>query len=296
VTSGQLGALLGLRDQVGGVVDQVNGLAGNMIFELNKLHASGQGLEGFSQATATNAVADTAAALNDTPRTGLTFTPTNGSFVVHVKQKDTGAVTSTLVNIDLDGLNGNDTSLQSLANSLDAIDGVSATITNGKLKIASESSGVEISFSQDSSGALAALGVNSFFTGDDAASIAVNADLKARPSLLAAAKNGESGDNQTALAIAALGDQPVAALNGVSLNDGYQGMINAVAVSAQNAKSNAEAASTVKDTLANQREALSGVSLDEEAVNLIREQRAFQGAARVISAVDELMKTLLSMT
>jgi flagellar hook-associated protein 1 FlgK len=37
------------------------------------------------------------------------------------------------------------------------------------------------------------------------------------------------------------------------------------------------------------------VSLDEEAINLIREQRAFQGAARVISAVDEMMKTLLSL-
>ena len=51
----------------------------------------------------------------------------------------------------------------------------------------------------------------------------------------------------------------------------------------------------MQDTLLAQRESLSGVSLDEEAVNLIKEQRAFQGAARIISAVDELMKTILNM-
>ena len=48
-------------------------------------------------------------------------------------------------------------------------------------------------------------------------------------------------------------------------------------------------------TLEAQREGLSGVSLDEEAINLMRQQRAFQGAARLVAAVDELMKTVLSL-
>ena len=49
----------------------------------------------------------------------------------------------------------------------------------------------------------------------------------------------------------------------------------------------------MKETLEAQREALSGVSLDEEAINLMRQQRAFQGAARVVAAVDEMMQTML---
>ena len=65
--------------------------------------------------------------------------------------------------------------------------------------------------------------------------------------------------------------------------------------SAAGAKNNAEATSVVKETLESQREALSGVSLDEEAVNLIRQQRAFQGAARLISTVNEMMDTVLNM-
>ena len=72
-------------------------------------------------------------------------------------------------------------------------------------------------------------------------------------------------------------------------------MVNGVAVAAGGAKTEAEAARVVRETLEGQREALSGVSLDEEAINLMRHQRAFQGAARLVAAVDELMRTILGM-
>ena len=51
----------------------------------------------------------------------------------------------------------------------------------------------------------------------------------------------------------------------------------------------------VQQTLESQREALSGVSMDEEAINLMRQQRAFQAASRVIAAVDEMLKTVLQL-
>jgi flagellar hook-associated protein 1 FlgK len=51
----------------------------------------------------------------------------------------------------------------------------------------------------------------------------------------------------------------------------------------------------VVETLQAQREAVSGVSLDEEAINLMRFQRAYQGAARLVSVVDELMETMMGM-
>src|SRR6185503_12424491 len=162
--------------------------------------------------------------------------------------------------------------------SLDAINGVTATITAGKLKLTADSSDIELSFSQDSSGVLAAVGVNNFFTGSDARDIAVNTTLKEKPALLAAAKNGNQGDNQTALAIAALESAKLQSLSGASLKETYQGMVNGVAVQAATARNNAQAAQTVEETLVAQRESLSGVSLDEEAINLIRQQRAFQAA------------------
>lgn len=292
-TGGQLAGLADAARRIDSATAELNTVAGGLIFELNKLHASGQGLEGSESVTGGNAVLDATAALN-APAAGLPFTPQNGSFVVHVKQKATGLVTSTLVQVDLDG-QGSETSLNSLRADIDAIGGISATVSGGKLNITSDSKAVEISFSQDSSGALAALGINSFYSGHNAKDIAVSDTVRARPALISAAKNGEPTDNQTAVAIAALETTSLKSLSGASLKDAYQAMVNGIAVSTAAAKTNTQAAQQVKETLESQREALSGVSLDEEAVNLMRQQRAFQGAARLVAAVDELMQQILNL-
>lgn len=294
LSAGQLGALSEVRGGIDSVIQSVDRIASNLIFELNKLHASGQGLEGFNTALASNQVANSTVALND-DRTNLAFKPTSGSFVMHVRNKTTGLSTSTLVQVDLDGAGGNDTTLDALRAQLDGIDDISATINGGRLGIAADSTAIEVSFSQDSSGALAALGINSFFTGRDARDIAVNTDVVNRPSLLAAARNGETGDNQTALAIAGLESAAIASLKGASLKETYQATVNGIATQSAAAKTNAEATRVVRETLEAQRESLSGVSLDEEAINLVRQQRAFQGAARLIAAIDEMMQTLLSI-
>jgi flagellar hook-associated protein 1 FlgK len=294
LTTGQLGGLANVRQTMADTIGKVDTLAGNLIFELNKVHASGQGLAGVNSVTATNGLDDTTVALND-PLTNLKYPPTNGSFVVHAKNKLTGLTTSTLVKVDLDGLNGNDTTLDSLCTDLDGINGITASVSGGKLKIAADTNDVEISFSQDSSGALAALGINNFFSGTKASDIAVNQAIADNPQLLAASKNGEPADNQTARAIADLESQPLTGLTGATLKDSYQTMVNTIATSSSGAKTNAQATQVVKETLEAQREALSGVSLDEEAVNLMKQQRAFQGAARLITAVNEMMDTVLNL-
>jgi flagellar hook-associated protein 1 FlgK len=293
ITSGQIGALESVQGQVGTVQDQLNTLASNLIFSLNKLHSSGQGTAGFSSVTSTNAVTDPTQPLDSTAA-GLAFTPTNGSFVVHVTDPTTGLQKSTLVQVNLTG-QPTDTTLNSLAASLSGITGVTATVSGGRLTIAASNPNQQITFSQDSSGVLAALGINTFFTGKDASTIAVNPVLTNQPTLLAAAQNGDPADNQTALAIAALGSQPIAALQGQSLDATYQSMINGISVSAASAQSNAQATLTVQNTLQAQKSAVSGVSLDEETVNLMQQQTAYQGAAKLISVVDDMMQTLMAM-
>ncbi len=295
LTSGQLGAMGQVRKSIDGVIDKLDGLAKGLIFELNNLHASGQGLEGLSSTSASNLVNDSTVALNS-GAAGMKLAAQSGSFVVHVRNKTTGLSSSTLIQVDLDGKNGNDTTLETLRQSLDGVGNLTATISGGRLTIEADSSDTEFSFSQDSSGTLAALGINSFFAGSNAGDIAVNAAIQAKPSLLAAAKNGEHGDNQTALAIAQLESASLASLHGGNLKQTYQSMINSVATSAAAAKTNAEATGTIRQTLEAQRESLSGVSLDEEAVNLIKQQRAFQGAAKLITTINEMMQTLLQMT
>jgi flagellar hook-associated protein 1 FlgK len=291
---GRIGALLGLAGEPGGVIAQLDALAGALIFELNNLHAGGQGLTGLSTATASNNVADPAAALNASAA-GLAFAPRTGTLVVQVRQTSTGQITSTLLKIDLDGLGGDDTTLESFASQLDAIDGLTASAGGGRLRLAADSPDYQFTFAQDTSGVLAALGINSFFTGTSAQDIAVSSALRSNPGLLAAARNNQPADNTGALAIAALGSQALARLGNLSLAEGWQTLVNGVGISAAGAAQGSSAAQAVLETLSAQRESLSGVSLDEEAINLLREQRAYQAAARIITTIDELMRTLLNM-
>ncbi|MGE5609343.1 MAG: flagellar hook-associated protein FlgK [Bacillota bacterium] len=296
-SNGQIGALQGVRTEITDIIDQLDTLTGNLIFELNHLHSQGQGstterTQGFAQVSATNAVSDANAALNSAAA-GLDFKPTNGTFIVNVRRKsDGGIVSASTVKIDLSDSGGD--SLNTLAGKLDALSGISASIVGGKLQIeAEDKTNTEITFAEDHSYVLAALGINSFFTGTSAGDIAINSSLKSNPSLLAV--GNKDGANANARAIAALNLESLDRLGGTSLQGSYETMINGIAASTDDATTNAEASQAVLDTLTSQREALSGVSLDEEAINLIREQRAYQAAARIISMVDEMMKTLLQM-
>jgi len=293
-TGGQLGALESAQSQATAVLQQLNGVAAGFITAVNNLHASGQGTEGFTDVTGTNQVLDANAALNSTAA-GLTFPPQNGSFVVHVTDTATGLSSSTLVPVSLTG-QSSDTTLNDLVTSLNAIAGVQASIVGGRLRIQSTDSTQQITFSQDSSNTLAALGINTFFQGGDAQTISVNSLVANNVQYLGAAQNGDASDNQNALALAQANTAVQTTLGGQSVQSAYDAMINGVASASSAAKNNVQATLDIRNTLESQRDALSGVSINDEAINLITQQQAFMGASRLISTIDQMMQTLMAIT
>ncbi len=72
-------------------------------------------------------------------------------------------------------------------------------------------------------------------------------------------------------------------------------MIGELGVATASAAAKFESADGVLLALQTQRASISGVNLDEEAVDLIRYQRAFQGAARFTSIVDQLITEMLNI-
>jgi flagellar hook-associated protein 1 FlgK len=139
------------------------------------------------------------------------------------------------------------------------------------------------------------LGINTFFTGSTANDIAVNQAIANKPQMLAAARNGQPTDNQTALAIAKLSETGVKSLGGATLSQSYDALVTGVGAAASSASVRAEASTVVLETLTAQREGLSGVSLDEEAVKLVAQQRSFQSAAQLISTIDDLLDIVISL-
>ncbi len=301
ITSGELGALIRFKEQdIQDAIDAIDTLAAQLIYQVNRLHSQGQGLDLLDGVTGTTAVEDATVALNDLDGTGLMIAPTHGSFQVHVVQKSTGQVLTTTINVDLDGINpAGDTTLTSLAANIDAIANISASVTaDGKLQITPDSSDFQISFSDDTSGALAVLGINTFFTGKDAFDINVNPELKAKPRLVAAAASSADGknpgDNSNALAMAALRDQPLAELNGLSLTQHWNRHVEDFAVRQAQARQQYQADTVIREGLMSQQQSVSGVNADEEAIDLLQYQRAYQASARLLTVIDEMLQTLIA--
>jgi flagellar hook-associated protein 1 FlgK len=135
-----------------------------------------------------------------------------------------------------------------------------------------------------------------FFTGTNAADIQVNSALTNDPSLLQAASvSGAAGDNGTALALAQLGQKPQAGLNNQTFTQSYTQTSTAFGQALASVNSQLSDQQTVNKMLTQQRDSISGVSMDEEMTNLTKYQRAYEASARLITTVDNLLNTLLSM-
>jgi flagellar hook-associated protein 1 FlgK len=133
-----------------------------------------------------------------------------------------------------------------------------------------------------------------FFSESAGADAAANIRLLVSdPRKLAASADGTIGDNKNLAALQAV--RTATAIRGQSPIDFYSSMVNRLGNDLERAKSEQEAGDLVLTQLSNQRSAVSGVSLDEEATNLIRYQRAYEAAARVVSAVDEMMQTAINL-
>jgi len=292
--SGRVEGLITARDsRTGATLDKLQTLAATLIQEVNKVHSSGQGLVGYSTLTGLSRATDPSLALS-APGNGLGLIPTTGSFFIDVKDAASGTTQRYQINVDVDGI-GTDSSLNSIAADINANSPVTATVTSdGRLTLTAPA-GKSIYFADDTSGFLAAAGINTFFAGTDAADIAVSNAIVANPNLLAASKTGLPGDGSNATVWSKIQTTAVGQLGGSSLNDFYNALVGDVAVTSSAAQAALDATSTIVDSLSAQRESISGVNTDEEAVNLIKYQRGYEGAARFMTVVDSMLQTLLGL-
>lgn len=292
-SSGKLAGLFTARDTIlGGLLDNLDGFSETLIVEFNKLYSGGQGLAGHTVLESEFAANDAGAALD---QAGLIFQPANGGFEVQLTNSQTGLTTTTAIRIDLNGLD-EETSLEDLAAQLDAIDGLSASVTpQRKLKLESESPLVTFAFANDTSGALAALGLNTFFSGSGAADIGISALMRANPGRFAASLGGVGEDAANANRLANLLTATLDSQGGRSLATLYDQMTGDVTQGAAVAHSVAEGFRVFQQTLEGQHLAISGVNIDEETIRMISYQRAFQASARVISTINELLETLVNL-
>jgi flagellar hook-associated protein 1 FlgK len=137
----------------------------------------------------------------------------------------------------------------------------------------------------------------SFTAGNEAATISVGITDAGKVAAAASDPLTASGpaDNGNALLLAGIRDRAMGSLGNATLDSYFNAMVSDAGTRSQLASKGYEYQKFAKEQIENRMEAVSGVSLDEEAANLIKFQRAFEAAAKMITTADEMMRTILEL-
>ena len=176
---------------------------------------------------------------------------------------------------------------------------------------------VGFSFSDDVSedcGLAAAAGINTFFVGRDAMTMAVDTALSDTKRIAAAKVNSETGvlspgDNANALSMADVqfidktmkiwtyerGSEAVSSTTTATLDNYYNTIISSLGIESRSIKNAKSFSDTMVNNVTEQRDSVSAVSLDEEMIQLMRYQHAFSAASKLLTVSDEMLNTLISM-
>jgi flagellar hook-associated protein 1 FlgK len=139
---------------------------------------------------------------------------------------------------------------------------------------------------------------NNFFTPGAMTgySLAINVNITSINDVAASATAGLAGDNTMALSIAALRDQNMATTFGTTTLTGfYNALAGDVGIEVQRAERSYARSESLINQLNTLRESTSGVSLDEELMNLAKYQKAYAGTAKLVNAATEMMDIVLGL-
>jgi len=135
------------------------------------------------------------------------------------------------------------------------------------------------------------------FTGTSAADMSVNEAIISDPRTLQGSSSAtEVSNNDVIRSIASLSSKTLTSLGGATFSEYYGNTVSRFGQDLALSKSQLNDQKTVQKMLERQREAIMGVSVDEEVANLVIYQRAFQASARLLSTMDGLLQDVLNMT
>jgi len=303
---GSIGGSITLRDgRLAGYIKDLDSIAVNLSFAVNQANASGVGSSRVSKAQSGLGVQSAASPITDAaqknPFAGQIQT---GTFIIHVYDAAGAPLTPVSKGtISITAGAGGSTMASIATDITNNVAGVSASVdaVSGKLLIDAGSN--TVGFSNDSSNFLAAYQVNSIFQGNSAANLKLSDAVQADAGLIStgqidlATSAINVGDNKASLLMVGLQNKAVSIDGSASVALSTRTSVlstkygNDVALATQQQSFfQAEASS-----LNQQRQAFSGVNVDEELVSMIKFQRAYEASAKVIQTTNQMLDSLMGL-
>ncbi len=303
LVGGSLAGTFQFRDEdLGQYQTSLDAFTKSMVWEVNRIHSQGAGLTNFASVLGTDAVVDSSYAL-DSPTSGLDYGNRlqSGASMMYAYDAS-GALTASSAISFTPG-----DSLDDVISQINAAFGgsVTASVVNNRLSIAG-TGGATFQFGADSSGLLAALGVNTFLTGSRASDAAVNDVVGSDLNRINAGHVGTNGlvaagDNLTAKAMTALENTAIGfyaagkTTVNQTLTDYHAALVAQIGADNAAASYQASYQSALAAELNEQQLSTSGVNLDEELTNMIKFQHSYQAAAKLVSTANTMFETVLGL-
>ncbi len=145
------------------------------------------------------------------------------------------------------------------------------------------------------------LGLSQFFVGSDAASIDVNNDYKKDPSSMQGYSAPVVGNNTVANAMVQMQYSNFtfyrdSGINTTQTLEGfYRSVTTQIATDGEKAVSSYDSSNALYNTVYSEYQSISGVNVDEELINLMKFQAAYNANAKIISTIDQMLDTLLGI-
>lgn len=135
-----------------------------------------------------------------------------------------------------------------------------------------------------------------FFTATGTTAATIGVALTDRRQVAASSTAaGVPGNNVNALAVAGLQDSTLAGLGNATFQEYYSALAGSFGATLQGTKRDLEGQEILNDQLLAHRAQVSGVSMDEELISLLKYQRAFEAASKLITTSDEMLQAILTL-
>ena len=154
---------------------------------------------------------------------------------------------------------------------------------------------VDVFADTDTSGLLAAAGINTFFSGSGASDIAVCSEISSTPGRIATSLGGDMTDNTNAVRMAGLKDQALSSLNGLTPKDFYRQLITNIGQDISIKQMRQDNIEVIVQNLANQQGQISGVDINDEAVQMIVFEQMFQAMAKYLNTIQSMMSSIMEL-
>lgn len=147
----------------------------------------------------------------------------------------------------------------------------------------------------DETGLLSALGINSLFSGSEPGTYSVRSDLRSNPERMASSASGLPGDAVNVARLAALRDLRFDSMGGRTYVEEIADVSASAGLVVQSADSQSAQLEAYQSRLQTDRDAISGVDINQEMLEMMQSQRAYQAAARFIQTADQMLEELFSL-